>query len=181
MFEDLLKKRRSIRKFQDRKVPKELMDRLLTAALLSPSSRNLRPWTFIAVDDCALIAALSSAKAHGSEFLKTAPSAVVVLADTAMCDVWIEDTSIASAVLLFEAAALGLGACWCQIRLRPHDELQSAEAYVRDLLHIPEGFAVESIIGIGYAAEQIPPYCENDLKTDKLRLNSFKTPYRTVR
>ncbi len=178
MFEELLRHRRSIRTFHNRKVPEDVTERLLTAALLSPSSRNLRPWTFIAVDDPAQLAALSKTKVHGSKFLETAPLAVVVLAETARCDVWIEDTSIASAVLLFAADALGLGACWCQIRLRPHDDSLSAETYVQKLLGIPDGFAVESIIGIGYAAEEVPPYTDRDLQTDKVRRNRFDTPYR---
>lgn len=177
MFEELLKKRRSIRKFKNTPVERETIERLLKAALLSPSSRNIRPWRFILVDDEALISKLSSVKPHGSKFMETAKAAVVVVADTNACDVWVEDASIASAVLLFEAEALGLGACWCQIRRRPHDEETSAEDYVRTLLNIPEGFAVESIIAMGYRDEQVPPYTKDDLLLDKLRYNTFDIPY----
>ncbi len=173
----LLKKRRSIRKFEDRAIEKTVLDDVLKAALLSPSSRNLRPWAFIVVDDPALIAALARAKAHGSEFLKTAGAAVVVTADPAVCDVWVEDAAVASAVLLFAAEAAGLGACWCQIRLRPHDASTSAETYVRELLQIPDGIAVVSIIGMGYSAERVPPYDDRDFRLDKLRHNGYAVPY----
>lgn len=50
-FFEVLRKRRSVRRFQDKPVPRELVERLLEAAFLSPSSFNKRPWHFIVVDD----------------------------------------------------------------------------------------------------------------------------------
>ena len=177
-MEDLLRKRRSIRRYTDRDIEKPVLSGILKAALLSPTSRNLRPWTFVVVDAPELIAALAKAKPHGSGFLKTAKVAIVVTADPSVCDVWVEDTSTASAVLLFAAEAAGLGACWCQIRLRAHDSATSAESYVRGLIGIPAHISVASIIGLGYADETIPPYEDADLRFDKLRYNGFDTPYR---
>ena len=51
MFFQLLKERRSIRKYQERAVEKEKLDIILKSALLSPSSRSRRPWEFVAVTD----------------------------------------------------------------------------------------------------------------------------------
>ena len=177
MFEELLRKRRSIRKFQDTPIPRETVERLIRAALLSPSSRNIRPWRFIVVDDPERIRRLAACKTHGSGFLSTAQIAVAVTADSEACDVWVEDASIAAAVLLFQAEALGLGACWCQVRKRFQREEVSSESYVRSVLGIPETISVASVIGIGVPAEQVPPYTDEDLRLDKVSWNDFDTPF----
>ena len=50
-FFDLVKKRRSIRKFTDEKVPEEIIEKSLKAALLAANSSNLQPWEFYWVKD----------------------------------------------------------------------------------------------------------------------------------
>lgn len=116
MFMSLIQKRRSIRRFLAKQVEPEKMDLLAEAALRSPSSRGLRPWEFIFVTDRSLLEKLSRAKSYGSSHLKNAPLAIVVCADPAKCDVWIEDSSIASTFIQLAAESLGLGNCWIQIR-----------------------------------------------------------------
>ena len=177
MVYEILLRRRSIREFKDKPVEKAKIDRLLKSALLAPSSRNIRPWTFVAVDDAALIEKLSRAKPHGAAFLKGAPLAIAVLGDRSRSDVWVEDTSIASAILLIMAEELGLGACWCQIRKRRFSKEVTAATYVRRLLNAPSQYEVESIIGIGYAALARPPYDDEALQFDKLYHNTFGTGY----
>ena len=51
MFDDLIRKRRSIRRFRDQPVEPEKVDRLMEAGLRAPSSRSLNPWEFVVVDD----------------------------------------------------------------------------------------------------------------------------------
>ena len=81
MFIDLLRSRRSIRKFEDRPVELEKVDLLVEAVLRSPSSRGSNPWEFVVVNDPAIINRLSTAKPHGASFLANAPLAIVVCAD----------------------------------------------------------------------------------------------------
>ena len=69
MFIELLRKRRSIRQFEDREVEKEKIDLLVESMLRSPSSRSLYPWEFVVVTDPALIADLARAKPHGASFM----------------------------------------------------------------------------------------------------------------
>jgi nitroreductase len=118
---ELLRRRRSVRKFESRPIESEKIERLTEALLRSPTSRSLTPWEFVLVEDPALLAALSRAKKHGSSFLKGASLGIVVCADAAQCDVWIEDCSIASILVQMTALSLGLGSCWIQIRLRQAD------------------------------------------------------------
>lgn len=169
----LLRKRRSIRRFKSRPVEQDKIDALLEAALRSPSSRNLDPWEFVVIDDPELLQRVGQAKAHGSTFVAGAPLAVVVVADPERCDVWIEDCSIAAIILQLTAESLGLGSCWAQIRLRPHDADTSAEDYLRDLLGLPMGYKVEALIGIGYPDEVKEGHPSESLHYDKLHWNRY--------
>jgi nitroreductase len=96
MFLDLVRKRRSIRLFKDKEVEEEKVNKLIQAVLMSPSSRNIKPWNFIIVKDREMLNQLSRSKEHGSKFLKNANLGVVVFSDKEISDVCVEDASIAS-------------------------------------------------------------------------------------
>lgn len=173
MFYEILKRRRSIRKFQDREIEEDQIELLLKAALLSPSSRGIRPWEFIMIDDAKTLETLAESKPHGAGFLKGAAIGIAIIAETSKSDVWVEDTSIAAAILLLMAEELGMGACWCQIRNRKYDEKSSASDFVRKTLQIPDKYEVEAIIGIGYPDERKRPYVDQDLLYDKVHQGIF--------
>jgi nitroreductase len=170
---DLVRKRRSIRKFTADKIVPEKIETLIEAALRAPSSRGINPWEFIFVDDPEILLKLSKAKQHGSQFLNNAPLGIVVCADSTTSDVWIEDCSIAAIVIQLTAFSLGLGSCWAQIRNRQHDDEKSAETYVRELLGLPDHVTVETILGIGYPAEKKSPVSADKLHHDKIRINRW--------
>jgi nitroreductase len=153
MLIDLLRARRSIRRFTPQPVEPEKVDLLLEAALRSPSSKGNNPWEFIVVTDRDRLEQLSVAKAHGATFLGGAPLAIVVCADPAKSDVWVEDASIAATLIHLEATDLGLGSCWVQIRLRQREDSISSQAYLSELLGLPEGMMVLAIVGIGYPVD----------------------------
>ena len=75
-FLEILRKRRSVRKFTDRPVPGELIDRLLEAALTAPSARNTRSTLLLPVTDRALIDRMAQMRDYGSAFLATASGAL---------------------------------------------------------------------------------------------------------
>ena len=173
MFIDLLRKRRSIRTFQDEPVEQGKVDLLVEAMLRAPSSRGLNPWEFVVVRNRETIEALSRAKQHGSAFVKDASLAIVVCADPDRSDVWVEDCSIASILLHLQATDLGLGSCWVQIRRREHDEKQTAEAYITNLLDLKEGMVVEAVIAIGYPVQEPPGHPSSSLPTDKVSYERY--------
>ena len=168
---ELLRKRRSIRKFTREKVDPATVELLIEAVLRAPSSRGINPWEFVLVDDTELLSRLARSKEHGSEFLKNAPLAMVVCADSNKSDVWVEDCAIASIIVQLAALSLGLGSCWVQIRKRMHDGSRFAEEYIRELLDLPEHLKVESIIGIGHPGETKSPVPAEDLQYEKVRRN----------
>jgi nitroreductase len=173
MFLSLAKKRRSIRQYLDKPVEREKTDKLIEAALRAPSSRGFNPWEFVVVTDRVLLDKLSTAKPHGSSFLKKASLGIVVCADPEKCDVWIEDASIASIYIHLAAESLELGSCWIQIRKRMHNQTKSAEQYIREVLNIPETLNVESMIAIGYPAEKKSPHPKENLQYEKVYYNIY--------
>ena len=115
---NLLKNRRSIRKFTDEAVSKEDLQKILKAGLLSPSSMGKNPVEFIVIQDKEIIAKLEECKKFGTVPLKTAPLVICILADSELSDVWVEDASIVSILIQLEVEKLGLGSTWIQIRNR---------------------------------------------------------------
>ena len=96
----------------------------------------------------------------------------MVVADTGKSDVWIEDCTIAAIILQLAAETLGLGSCWAQIRKRAHKESVSAEEYLKELFALPEHFAVECVIGIGYPGEEKVPHPAESLDYTKVHLRA---------
>lgn len=175
---ELMRKRRSIRSFTGQPLENEQVALLVETLLRAPTSRNINPWEFVLVDDADLLAKLSTAKLHGSGFLKGAALAVVVCADETKSDVWVEDCSIAAILLQMTAQSLGLGSCWAQIRQREHDKQTTAEQCVQELLGLPPQIRVEAIIGIGYPAEKRTPLASSQLQYAKVRQNRYDTPWK---
>ncbi|MDS1031005.1 nitroreductase family protein [Bacillota bacterium LX-D] len=170
---DILQKRRSIRKFQRKEIPQNIITDLLKAALLAPSSRNLCPWEFVVVNDRGLLQKLASAKEHGSDFLQDAPLGIVIIADETKSDVWVEDASIAAIIIQLAAESMGIGSCWIQIRNRMHDQKVTAEDYIKRLLSIPDKFKVEAVLALGYANEEKAPHKEKDFQFNKVYSNEY--------
>ena len=170
---DLLRTRRSIRKYTAEPVAAAARATLEEALLRAPSSRNRRPWEFVFVDDREKLEALARAKPHGASFLRGAALGIVICGDPAQCDVWVEDCSIAAFIAHAQAHALGLGSCWVQIRGRAHDDATSASAHVRQLLAIPEALEVLAIVGVGHPAESKEGWPEDKLARAKIWSNRY--------
>lgn len=170
---EILRRRRSIRHYTGQPIAPETVEQLKEAVLRSPSSRGLDPWEFVFVTDKALLQDLSTAKPHGAHFLREAALGVVVLGNENTSDTWIEDCAIASIILQLACESLGLGSCWVQIRLRPHDQERSAEERVREILAIPTHLRVESVISIGYPAKSLAGHSRETLKDHVIRANIY--------
>ncbi len=169
---EILKNRRSIRKFTEEKVSKEDLEKILKAGLLAPSSMGKKPVEMIVVEDKEVISKLENCKKHGTVPLKTAPLVIAVIGDSELSDVWVEDASIVSILIQLEVEKLGLGSTWVQMRKRESLEKDSEEA-VREVLAIPEKYGVLSLIAIGYKNEEKKPYDDSDLNFEKIHYNKF--------
>ncbi|MBT3218032.1 MAG: NAD(P)H-dependent dehydrogenase/reductase [Proteobacteria bacterium] len=168
-FLDLLRNRRSIRRYTDEPIDKGVRSRLEEALLRSPTSKNKEPWTFTFVDDPEHIAALSKCKPHGASLLAGAALAVVVSAEAGISDVWVEDCSIATILLQLTAQDLGLGSCWVQVRRRQHQDGRSAGEHVKEAIGLPDSQKVLSIVALGHPAHERQGRAADDLKWGQIR------------
>lgn len=171
-FLDFLKKRRTVRRYREEKIEEEIIDQILKAGLLSPSSKNKKPVEFIVVEDKETLKKLKESKNKGIEGLNTALCAIVVIADSQLSDVWIEDASIAATMIQLAASEQGLGSCWIQIRKRKNNNGDS-EDEVKASLNIPEKYSVLSIISLGYKDEEKNPYDDKDYDFSKVHRDKF--------
>ena len=173
-FHDLLVNRRSIRKYTDQPVDPQDVKLIIEAALMSPSSKSVRPWQFVVVEDKAMLEKLGKCKPNYATSIANAPLAVVVTADITKSDAWIEDASIAALLMQLQAADLGLGSCWVEVRDRYGADGEPAEDYVREALGIPEEFGVLCIVSIGYKDEQRRPIDTEKLLWEKVHIGTWR-------
>ncbi len=172
-FSELVRLRRSMRKFTEEELTQDEAVCLLRAALMSPSSKGRRPWEFVVVDDKESLRALAHCKERGAELIEGAPLAVAVLADPALSDAWVEDASVAAAMMLLQAEDLGLGACWVQVRGRTTADGKPAEEMVRAALRVPGHLRVLSIVAVGHKGMERKPFDESRLQWEKVHINAF--------
>ncbi|MBQ5778504.1 MAG: nitroreductase family protein [Paludibacteraceae bacterium] len=170
---ELLRNRRSIRRFKETKIENEKIELLKKAILMSPSGKRFNEWEFIFIDDKNILDQLSYCKEHGSELLRNAPLGIVVIADKNKSDIVIEDCSIASIIAQLAAESIGLGSCWVQCRLRKTTDGKDSEDVVREILNIPDNYFVQSIIAIGYKDQDRKPFEDANLQWEKIHTNTF--------
>jgi nitroreductase len=141
----------------------------------------MKPCDFVVVNDQEMLLKLSNAREHGSQFLQHAALGIVMCADSAKSDVWIEDCSIASILVQMVAQSLGLGSCWIQIRNRMHTGTETAETYIKGMLGIPEHMKILSIISIGHPGEKKKPVAKGELDYQKIRYNHYSEYYALIK
>jgi nitroreductase len=148
---DLIKQRRSIRRYTDEPVAGADIKTLLEAAMAAPSADNSQPWEFVVVQQDGLRQEL--AQTHPwSRMCAGAPVVFVVCAHERRSSHWVEDASAATENLLLAAAGLDLGAVW--VGVYPNSRY---EKHVRQVLDIPSGLRVLCLVPVGHPAESRPP------------------------
>jgi len=143
---ELIRTRRSIRRYKKEAVPEDLVEKILEAGRWAPSASNSQPWEFILLRDRKIKEAVAQAATYGT-FLADAPLGIAVVIDPKASTHPVEDGAIATQNMLLASHALGLGTCWIGAYSSVYEEK------VREILRIPKGKRVLSIISIGYSAE----------------------------
>lgn len=154
MYEDLLT-RRSVRKYSDRPVEEEKLDKVLTAGLYAPTGMNNQLPVLVAVRDKATRDELSRMNAavmgaSGDPFYG-APCVIVVLSDPERMT-WVEDGSLVLGNLMNAAHSLGLGSCWIH-RAKECFDTPEGKALLR-AWGVPENYRGVGNCILGYAAEE---------------------------
>ena len=155
---ELLRSRRSIRRYTDEHITDEELQMILQAGLLAPSGRNLRPVRFVVVRDRAQLDTIAKMRKGGTQPLLGADCAIIVLGDETQSDTIIEDCSIAMSNMMLMAHALGIGACWIQGRLRGDSDGISMDDSLRELFGWGSTLRLEATLALGRPAESKAPY-----------------------
>ncbi|MFB3895201.1 MAG: nitroreductase family protein [bacterium] len=142
---EALKTRRSIRKYLEKPVPKEMIKNLVDIGRLAATANNLQPWEFVVVTDAKMRKQLADITEYG-KFIAIAPVCIVVFSkDTKY---FLEDCSAATQNILVAARAYGLGSCWVAGDKKPYADK------IRELLGVPTGYKLISLIAVGYTEEK---------------------------
>ncbi|MCW4019469.1 MAG: nitroreductase family protein [Candidatus Bathyarchaeota archaeon] len=166
---EAIKKRRSIRSYQEKPVEETKLLRILEAARLSPSAVNMQPCDLIVVKEPEAKKRLS--KAYPRTWFEKAPLIVIVCATPEKAwqrkdgeEIWKIDAAIAMQSLVLAATAEGLGTCW----VCAFDEEKT-----RDALGIPETVRVVAMTPLGYTAEQKGEVTERKPLTEFIHYNQW--------
>ena len=155
-MEDCVLKRRSVRRFTDKVVEGEVIDRLLAAGCSAPSACNRKTVDFYVITGEEKLNELSNC---GRFTRFKSPLMIIVVGNLnralplGLADYWIHDAGAASENILIEATSLGLGSCWCGI----HPQKRMMEKVSR-ALGLTEKQIPFSMIKLGYPAEFPPPH-----------------------
>lgn len=146
--------RRSIRKFTEQEVSKELIDEVVKAGTLAPSGKNLQTYRFFVMQKEASILALQDVVAKGMEnpaynFYGT--RALIIVTCNKEDVNGVEDGSCALENMMLAAHALGLGSCWIN-QLKYCGDKPEVAAYL-DKIGLPAGRRVVGMLALGYAAD----------------------------
>lgn len=165
-FIKLAHSRRSVRKFEERRVEKEIIQKIIDATLTAPSSKNLRTTRIAVTEDKTILETISRMRSRGSSFVKDAPLAFIIMGDDSQTDLWRENCAISATVLQFAAQSLGLGSCWVHVNGRPHNEEhpdgKTASEYLRDNISGLPDYKIMCIVAAGYPLEQSEPHGPKD-------------------
>ena len=153
---DLIMQRQSVRRYSDKAVEKEKLDRCLEAALMSPSACNAQPWKFIVVDEPALVKKVARETWNKfvafNKFVEQAPVIIVITMEKSPFvptiggriknkEYPLIDIGIASEHFCLQATEEGLGTCmlgWFN------------EKAIQKLLDIPKNRRIGLLISLGY-------------------------------
>jgi nitroreductase len=151
---DIIKRRRSVRRFDGATIPKEAMEQILEVGRWAPSGANAQPWRFVVVTQKEKLAAISDFcyyKLFKSRHVGEASAAVVICADPkAGSQTYTIDAAIAGTNLTLVATSLGIGSCWIGA---------FREEKLKELLHIPAELKIIALIAFGYEVGKasVPP------------------------
>lgn len=147
-----LSSRASVRRYQDRDVPPDVLEQILTLASSAPSAGNVESWDVVVVRDPSVREVLADA-ALSQEHVANAPVLLVICANyvrsmTRYSERGIlyalEDATIAGTYLMLGAHAAGLSSCWTG---------GFDDQMVRDVLLLPAHIRPVTILTLGYGAE----------------------------
>lgn len=147
--------RYSTRRFLDRPVPKEILEKIVDAGRVAPTARNEQPWEFVVVTQRESLRKIGGMTDHGRFIADAAACIAVYCRDTKY---YLEDGCAATENMLLAATDLGVQSCWVAGDKKPY------ASPVSQFLGVPEGYRLVALLALGYEAEAGRPKPKRPLR-----------------
>ena len=146
----IIDERRSVRKYTDKKIEAEKIDRMLRAAMQAPSATNQQPWEFLVIDDKETIVKLADFSQY-AKMLPGAPLAMVILEKQGMRAPRFTEQDLGACVqnLMLQAVEDGLGTVWMGVGRN-----SERETFLTEMFNLPETVKPFAVLAIGYPADE---------------------------
>ena len=159
--------RKSVREFEEKRLPGEMLGKLLAAGMQAPSARNGQPWHFVVITEKETLAAVKEFSPHAA-MAGAASAGILVCGDTTNArskEYFVQDCAAATENILLAAHAMGMGGVWTGV----YPDEKKMDGF-RKLLGIPAHIAPVSFAVVGFprkkeAAE--PRYDEKKVHLEK--------------
>ena len=166
---DSINSRCSTRFFTDKKISRDLMEKIIKSAFTAPSACNLQPWEFIVITDEDTLRDMADVHPYASMF-KTATAGIIVCGNMEKCienheEFWTQDCSAATENILIAANSLDIGSVWTGIY-----PVMERCRYLSEYFNLPDNIMPFSLIALGYPGQKkniIDKYDENKVHFDK--------------
>ncbi len=145
---DVIKTRRSIRRFEDRMIDDETIKKIVEMGTWAPSGLNNQPWSFVVIKDRDVKEKLSQQTKY-AHIIRNAPVCIAVFLDKSRSYNRTKDVQAIGACIqnmLLTIHAMGLGAVWLGEILNRREEVEK-------ILKVPKDFELMAVIALGYPAE----------------------------
>jgi len=142
---EAIQKRKSVRAYEDRPIPEDVLMKILEAGRIAPSAANRQPWHFVVVRDPERRKALTSGR--WAKFLKDTPVVIVGCGDKTKSPRWFAvDVTIALENIVLAATAEGVGTCWIG---------SFEEEEIKKVVKAPAEFQVVAMLAMGYPRKSL--------------------------
>ncbi len=141
---EAIRMKRAVRQFQERPLPLEVIHTILNAGRRSQSSKNTQPWHFIAIQDKAILKALSQCGTWAGHLAGAALGLAILTPDPAEKFQTMFDAGQAAAYMQLAAWEMGIGSCLASIY-----EPEKA----RQILGFPSEWHLRIALSFGYPAK----------------------------
>jgi nitroreductase len=142
--------RRSIRKYKEKTVPREMILQIIKAGMYAPSARNQQPWQFIIIDQKETMKSIMQVHPYAS-MLNSASHAIIICGDQSKeisKGYWPVDCSAATQNILIAAHGTGLGAVW--LGVYPRDDRMQG---IINIMKLPKHIIPFALVPVGYPDE----------------------------
>lgn len=161
--QEAIENRHSTRAFSKKPVSPDLIEKLIDAARLAPTARNVQPWEFVAITEKDILATLGDLAENG-RFISESPCCIAVFCKDSKY--YLEDGCAATENILIAATDLRLASCWVAGDKKPYCDT------IKELLKAPSEYKLVSLIALGYSDETIQLPSKRPLK-ELLHWQSF--------